>query len=232
MNAITTTSNALMPHDMNGAMQLANMMATSKLVPAHLQRSPGDCLMVIEQAMRWGMSPFAVAQCTSVVQGKLMFEGKLVSAALHGSGIMATRLNHKFSGEGEARTICVYGTLVGETEPRDVTVALKDARTNNGVWIKQPDQQLVYFATRAWARRHAPEAMLGVYSPEEFDAPTARPADPFNGTTLDAEPEPPARAVAAATPRPPKVVEKTMAGKTDEQWHQWLEKLRSACAVL
>jgi hypothetical protein len=30
---------------------------------------------------------------------------------------------------------------------------------------------LAYFGARVWARRHAPELMLGVYSPEEFDEP-------------------------------------------------------------
>lgn len=189
MNALTTNGGSLTPRDMHSAMQLANMMATGKLVPAHLQRSPGDCLMVIEQAMRWGMSPFAVAQCTSVIQGKLMFEGKLVSAALHSSGIMANRLEYEFTGEGEKRAVIARGVLRGEDKHRDITVTLKEAKTSNGMWTKQPDQQLVYFATRAWARRHAPEVMLGVYSPEEFDAaPTVA---QFTGTTIDAVPEQP-----------------------------------------
>lgn len=188
MNALTPpTGGSLIPRDMGAAMQLANMMATGKLVPAHLQRSPGDCLMVIEQAMRWGMSPFAVAQCTSVIQGKLMFEGKLVSAALHSSGIMASRLDYEFTGEGEKRAVTARGTLRGESTPREITVTLKEAKTSNGMWTKQPDQQLVYFATRAWARRHASEVMLGVYSPEEFEA---APAPEFKGTTIEAAPEP------------------------------------------
>jgi len=189
MNALTPTGGgSLIPRDMNAAMQLANMMASGKLVPQHLQRSPGDCLMVIEQAMRWGMSPFAVAQCTSVIQGKLMFEGKLVSAALHSSGIMASRLEYEFTGEGEKRTVTARGTLRGEDKPREMTCTLKEAKTSNQMWTKQPDQQLVYFATRAWARRHASEVMLGVYSPEEFDA---SPATQFAGTTIEAEPERP-----------------------------------------
>ena len=54
------------------------------------------------------------------------------------------------------------------------------------MWTKQPDQQLVYFATRAWARRHTPEVMLGVYSPEEFDTPK----DNFTGTTIEVRPDP------------------------------------------
>jgi len=44
------------------------------------------------------------------------------------------------------------------------------------VWQTQPDQQLMYHGVRVWARRHTPELMLGVYSPEEFDEPSSVPA--------------------------------------------------------
>lgn len=185
MNAIVPVgASALIPTSMEGAMRLAEMMARGKLVPSHLRDSPGDCLMVVEQSMRWGMSPFAVAQSTSVIQGKLMFEGKLVSAALHSSGLLDGRLEYDFSGEGAGRRIVVRGKIKGG-RIEEMEIKLADAKTSNQMWTKQPDQQLVYFATRAWARRHAAEVMLGVYSPEEFDA-AAQPA--FTGTTIDAEP--------------------------------------------
>lgn len=186
MNALTTTSNGLVPGNVREAMDLAEFMAGGKLVPNHLQKSPADCLMVIEQAMRWGMSPFAVAQATSVIQGKLMFEGKLVAAAVHSSGILAGRLSYEFKGAGDSRAITVSGTLKGEGAPRSIEVAFKDAKTANQMWQKQPDQQLVYHGTRVWARRHAPEVMLGVYSPEEFEAP------PMRDVTPSAPPPPPA----------------------------------------
>jgi hypothetical protein len=108
------------------------------------------------------------------------------------------------------------------------------------MWIKQPDQQLVYAGTRVWARRHAPEVMLGVYAPEEFDQ-----AAPFAGTTLDAEPEPaPVRAAAAAMAKEARVAKlakvydapareppaKSPPPRTDAQWQDWLGKLRLACA--
>lgn len=204
MNAVTkhepqtaVTNNPLMPADMNGAIRLAEMMATGKLVPQHLQRQPGDCLMVIEQAMRWGMSPFAVAQSTSVISGKLMFEGKLVAAALQSSGILSGRINYEFEGEGETRAVVVSATLRGESEPRSMRVALKEVRTTNQMWTKQPDQQLVYSANRAWARRFAPEVMLGVYSPEEFEA--EKPRDTFAGQTIEARAEPAPKVNDAAT---------------------------------
>jgi hypothetical protein len=192
MNAIIPAAPSgagMIPTDMGAAMRLAEMMSTGRLVPAHLQKSPGDCLMVVELAMRFRMSPFAVAQCTSVIQGKLMLEGKLVAAAINSSGVLEDRLAYDFSGVNDTRAVTVKGTMRGEAEPREMTVTLKEAKTTNPLWTKQPDQQLVYFATRAWARRHAPEVMLGVYSPEEFDAQTAR--DTFRGTTLDADPPAP-----------------------------------------
>ncbi len=185
--SLTTTpgGNALVPQSMDQAVRLAEMMARGKLVPSHLQGSPGDCLMVIEQAGRWGMSPFAVAQCTSVIQGKLMFEGKLVAAALHTSGALATRLNYEYSGEGASRQVVVSATLAGETEPRALPVRLADAKTNNQLWTKQPDQQLAYAGARIWARRFCPEVMLGVYAPEEMEPP--QPA--HNGPTIEARAE-------------------------------------------
>lgn len=181
-------SNALVPTSMEGALRLADMMSRWKTGPSHLINSPGDCLMVVEMAMRFGMSPFAVAQCTSVIQGKIMLEGKLVSAAVHSSGLLSKRLDYDFTGEGDKLAVTVRGTLRGEDKPRELTVALKDAKTSNQMWTKQPQQQLVYFSTRAWARRHVPEVMLGVYSPEEFEA---TPSAQFTGTTIEAEPERP-----------------------------------------
>lgn len=192
---------ALIPADASGAFKLAEMMASGKLVPAHLQRSPGDCLMVIEQAMRWGMSPFAVAQCTSVIQGKLMFEGKLVAAAIQSSGILDGRLDYEFQGDGDARKIIVRGKLKGG-DVKEIELALKDARTGNQMWTKQPEQQLVYAGTRVWGRRWAPEVMLGVYAPEEMEAPPSR--DTFSGVTIDGHSEPtPPDPVNTAPPKKP-----------------------------
>ena len=226
MNAIIPATagagSGMIPTDMGAAMRLAEMMSTGRLVPAHLQKSPGDCLMVVELAMRFRMSPFAVAQCTSVIQGKLMLEGKLVAAAINSSGVLEDRLAYDFSGVNDTRAVTVKGTMRGEAEPREMTVTLREAKTSNALWTKQPDQQLVYFATRAWARRHAPEVMLGVYSPEEFDAQTVR--DTFRGTTLDAEvdrklPTAPVEAKQAEQPKRP----------TQGQWLDALALELAAC---
>lgn len=173
-NEITVQNgnNMLAPANIEQAMKLAEMMSGAKLVPVHLQGKPADCLLVIEQASRWKMSPFAVAQSTSVIQGKLMYEGKLVAAVVNANGNLTERLSYKYDGAGDNRKVLVSGRCNGEKEPRTIEVTLKDARTQNKVWASQPDQQLMYHGARVWARRHMPELMLGVYSPEEFDEST------------------------------------------------------------
>jgi hypothetical protein len=161
---------ALVPASLEQAVKLAELMAASGLVPDHLRNQPANCLMVIEQASRWGMSPFAVAQCTSVIRGRLMYEGKLVAAVVNARGELSERLNYMYEGSGANLTVTVYGKLKGEKEPRDVKVVYKDVVTSNDCWKRQPEQQLGYAGVRFWARRHLPEVMLGVYSPEErFD---------------------------------------------------------------
>jgi hypothetical protein len=168
----------LVPATLAEAMQLANMMASSKLVPAALRDSPADCLMVIQQAVRWQMDPFAVAQECSVIQGKLMYGGKLVAAVVNSRGGLEERLSFDYAGTGETRTITVSGKVRGEKAARSVSVILRDARTNAAVWKTQPDQQLMYHGSRVWARRHVPELMLGVWSPEEFPAEAANSNQP------------------------------------------------------
>jgi hypothetical protein len=174
MNAIVPASTraaapaGLVPRDFDQAMRLAEMMARSELVPQHLQRRPADCLLVVEQAMRWQMSPFAVAQGTFVTKGKIGYAGTLMHAAVEANAPIAGHLNYHFTGEGEGRAVIVSGTLIGETNPREVEVKLREARTENVWWKKTPDQMLCYHGARVWARRHAPGVIFGAYSREEL----------------------------------------------------------------
>jgi hypothetical protein len=197
MNAIATrptggtvAHSGLMPRSFDDAMRLADMMARSELVPQHLQKKPADCLLVVEQAMRWNFSPFAVAQGTFVTKGKLGYLGSLMHAAVEQNAPVDGHLNYEFSGEGETRDVTVSGTLIGEKKPREVTVKLRDARTENQWWKKTPDQMLCYHGARVWARRHTPGVIFGAYSREELaDAMEEMPAEePRQVPNLHVEP--------------------------------------------
>ncbi|MFM2089546.1 MAG: hypothetical protein RLZZ127_35 [Planctomycetota bacterium] len=201
-----------------GIERLANLMAKMGTMPAHLQGKPADCFRIVVQAAKWRMDPFAVAECTSLVHGRMCFEGKLVAAVLQSLGALEGRLDYEIQGSGQNASITVTGTLKGSRKPQVLKGSVKEWRTNgNGSpWDKQPEIQLVYRGTRQWARLYAPEALLGVYTPDEFDAEPqdvtdrARvvPADPEDARTAapageQSQPTAPAAQPPSDPPAPP-----------------------------
>ncbi|GAA0907507.1 hypothetical protein GCM10009552_15530 [Rothia nasimurium] len=170
-NGMTTSArmNALVPTSMGEAMHLAEIMSQANLLPDHLRGKPGDCLLVVMQAQRWGMDPVSVAQCTSVVRGKLCYEGKLVAAALYATGSVEGRIKYAYSGTGRARKVVVSAVPRGEDDAVSVEGTVEQWATDNKNWTANPDDMLAYRGARQWARRHAPEALLGVYTPDELD---------------------------------------------------------------
>src|SRR5262245_2312061 len=157
----------LIPASMREAMDLAQMMAKSTVVPTAFRGKPADCLLVIMQAVRWQMDPFAVIQECSMIRDKLFYSGKLVAAVINTRGRFSRKLTYSYTSSGDNRTITVSGHLQGEQEPRTVQVRFGDAKTENKAWQTQPEQQLMYHGVRVWGRRHLPQLMLGVFSPEE-----------------------------------------------------------------
>lgn len=206
---VSSTALMLDNTSMDKMMRLADFMASGKsTLPVHLRSSPGDCLAVVMQAVSWNMSPYAVAQKTHIVNGTLGYEAQLVAAVINNSGIVKDRFNFEWFGDwkkvigkfqikkgdkGEYRVpgwqlsdedglgIRVWATLRGEAEPRVLELLLAQARVRNStLWADDPKQQLAYLGQKRWARLYAPDVILGVYSPDEFDAPAPRDMGPVN----------------------------------------------------
>jgi hypothetical protein len=169
-NQLAVIGDSLEISTMDQAIAFSSKMAEAKLLPAHLQKSPADCLRVVIQASKWRMDPFAVADKTSVINGKLNFEGQLISAVINARGNLVKRLDYSFSGQGDARVLTVSGTIKGESEPRTIELPFSLAKriNKNGQMNINPDQQATYIGARIWARRHMSELLLGVYAPDEM----------------------------------------------------------------
>lgn len=178
---VGTAAAIFSPEGMDRLVRFAELMAQSKAtVPQHLAGKLADCLAVTMQAAQWGMNPFAVAQKTHVVNGSLGYEAQLVNAVVSSSNLLATRLNYKWDGDWSKvngkndksadLTVTVWATLRGETEPRYLTISMKDAGVRNSpLWEHDPKQQLAYLCTKRWSRLHAPDVLLGVYTPDELE---------------------------------------------------------------
>lgn len=186
-NATVGTAAAIFsPEGMNQLVKFADLMAQSKAtVPAHLAGKPADCLAVTMQAAQWGMNPFAVAQKTHVVNGTLGYEAQLVNAVVSSSNLLSTRLNYRWDGDwsnvngkndkSPSLTVTVWATLKGESEPRTLTISMQQAGVRNSpLWEQDPRQQLAYLCVKRWSRLHAPDVLLGVYTPDELQEAAPR----------------------------------------------------------
>ncbi len=163
--------------------RVATVLAASPLLPDHLRGAKrGDvftpyeqnkivanAFLVVNQAVRWMMDPFALAAESYVVGGKLAFQGKVIQALVNKRAGLKTRLSYEFSGAGDDRKVTVSGTFEGETERRSVEVVLKNVKTANQLWKTDPDQKLVYNGCIKWARRFASDVVLGVLTDEDLE---------------------------------------------------------------
>lgn len=164
--------------------RIANIMARSSMIPETLRTAGtknnkvdlpfeqvlSNCFLVVNQATRWGMDPFAVISCCSVVHGRLAYEGKLVAAVLEAK--LGVALKYEWDDQrGEDLGIAVSGQLPdGRIET--ITGTVRDWKTNGDGSPWKPStyrKMLAYRGAREWARLHAPAVMLGVYSGDELE---------------------------------------------------------------
>jgi hypothetical protein len=173
---LSTQAGGLGFANMEGAMQFAKYMAISQFaVPKHLRGNPGACLAITIQAVEWKMSPFAVANKSYLVSDRLAYESQLVQAVVLQRAPIVGRFNVTFAGDGDKRTCTVTadlkdGGVRGYTSPEIGKIPVK----NSPLWKSDPDQQLFYYAGRNLCRRHFPDVLLGIYTPEELYEETRR----------------------------------------------------------
>jgi hypothetical protein len=191
MNEVTTTDRteaaganvgAMMfnPSAMNSLLAFADMMAKSSVtVPDHLKGKPADCMAIAMQAMQWQMNPFAVAQKTHIVSGRLGYEAQLVNAVVQQSNAIRGAFSYEFKGEGQALECRVGAVLRGEDSVTWGEWLRSDQVTtkNSPLWKVNPKQQLGYLQVKNWARLYTPGAILGVYTPDELDSIAPPPAN-------------------------------------------------------
>ena len=155
------------------AMEFAKLMSLADAaVPKHLRGNVGACLAVAIQGFEWSISPFAIANKSYVVSDRLCYESSIYHAVVTRRAPIKGRLRSKYAGEGESRTCSIWaevlesdgGGVAEYTSPLFGRIQPK----NSPLWKNDPDQQLFYYSVRAFARRHFPDVMMGVYTADEL----------------------------------------------------------------
>jgi hypothetical protein len=167
---------SIAPRNMAELFEFAKLMAISgPCVRPAFRGNPGACLALALQAFRTGADPFAVANKAYITTSRsgdeqIAYEAQYIHAVLNNSGKLKSRLRPSYSGTGEGRKCTIVGYVVGEEAPLEYespTIGAIPVK-NSPLWKGDPDQQLFYYSTRAWGRKHLPEVLLGMYTPDEI----------------------------------------------------------------
>lgn len=167
-------------------MEVAKIVAIAKeAIPGHLRDNVGACLAICIQASEWQMSPFAVANKSYVVKDRMAFEAQLINAVILRRAPLASRFKIEYRGDGPTRRCKVSVKVKDGNDIEVVEYESPEIRNipvqNSPLWKGDPDQQLFYYSSRAMCRRHFPDVLLGIYTPDEMAEVTMKDITPIPG---------------------------------------------------
>lgn len=173
--ALSTDAGALMvPVNGRDLLDKANAMAEAgPMVKDIFRKNPGACAGLILLCAPYRINPLQASwKCYQTKpDAPLAFEAQLITAMINTAAPISGRLKYSFTGEGPTRQVCVSAVDRDSGEVLDYLSPMKKdiGVQNSPLWKNDPDQQLCYFGARAFARRHYPEILLGVYDREEIE---------------------------------------------------------------
>lgn len=182
-----SSQHGLLLQSMGDAMEFAKLMSVAKEgVRKHCRGNAGLCLSICIQAMEWQVNPFALANKSYVVNDQICYEASLFQTIVARRAPIVGRIKMEFAGEKEKRTCRVWAELSDGTSTVEYTsppFGIINPK-NSPLWKNDPDQQLFYFSSRAFARRHFPDVMMGVYTVDEM-----MDTEPETVRTVDSRPK-------------------------------------------
>ncbi|MAN46310.1 MAG: hypothetical protein CMF04_08945 [Hyphomonas sp.] len=160
--------------DVGQVMEFAALMAgAGPMVGKVCRGNPGACAAVIMMAGRFSLDPFMLSHKAYQTNDNapMAWEAQAINAMIMGADALEEPLDYVFTGEGPDRQCTVIGRLKGTSKDREITTnkisGIKIQNSPN--WKSEPDQQLAYYGSRLWIRRHAPHVLMGVYSTDEAE---------------------------------------------------------------
>jgi hypothetical protein len=174
MNELTTTTEKapafdLSPRTFEQALQLADYMANSEMVPKQYRGRPGDCFIAIQWGLEIGLKALQAMQSIAPINGKPGLYGDAGKALLLAHGcIIDEDDTEAVKANGKAR--CKI-TRPGRP-PVQRTFSIEDAKTaglwnKEGPWKTYPYRQMAWRAFWFAARDAASDLLRGMGGYEE-----------------------------------------------------------------
>lgn len=179
--------NPFSPRNFEEVMRLAELMASSDLVPRDYQKKPGNCVIAMQMGSELGINPMQAVQNIAVINGRPSIWGDLGLAIVKSHRDFISMVETS-TGEGEAEIAkCVIERKGQPTITVEYSVA--DAKTarlwgKEGPWKTAPSRMLQMRARWFAMRDQFPDALKGISAAEEtidyvvVDAQPTRSAEP------------------------------------------------------
>ena len=147
----TTRQIGLTPQSLEAAMEMANLLAKSNMVPKDYIGNPGNIIVAIQWGAEIGLPPLQAMQNLAVINGRPALWGDAVMALVRGSGLLED-FREEVTDQGATCTVKRRGE-----QPVSRHFSVEDAK-KAGLWGKQgPWQQypkrMLQMRARSWAIR-------------------------------------------------------------------------------
>lgn len=174
MNAFTPSTNTntavnfLTPTSLQEAMQIAELLAGSDIVPKDYQRKPGNILVAMQWGAEIGLQPLQAMQNIAVINGRPSIWGDAMLALVRGSGLLDF-IKEEISEDDQKATVTVKRK---NEEPVASVFTMEDAKKagllgKQGPWTQYPKRMLKLRA-RSYALRDVfPDVLKGMAIAEE-----------------------------------------------------------------
>lgn len=187
MNQLTQTQKptfSLAPSSLQEAMDFANMLSKSNLVPKDYQGNPSNCIIAMQWGLEIGLQPLQAMQSIAVINGRPAIWGDAMLALVRGSGQL------EYIHEDPTDDGCTV-RLKRKGEPEaERTFTKEDAKKaglsgKQGPWTQYP-KRMMQLRARAFAMRDVfPDVLRGVFIAEEAQD---MPAEKHMGTADEVQP--------------------------------------------
>ena len=187
MNQLAQTQKptfSLAPSSLQEAMDFANMLSKSNLVPKDYQGNPSNCIIATQWGLEIGLQPLQAMQSIAVINGRPAIWGDAMLALVRGSGQL------EYIHEDPTDDGCTV-RLKRKGEPEaERTFTKEDAKKaglsgKQGPWTQYP-KRMMQLRARAFALRDVfPDVLRGVFIAEEAQD---MPAEKHMGTADEVQP--------------------------------------------
>lgn len=145
----------LNPENLQEALQMAEVLCKSSLIPKDFQGNPGNVLVAIQWGMELGLAPMQALQSIAVINGRPSLWGDAV-IALCKSHPICEWIREIFDEDGTA--ICTTQRR-GDPEPVERKFSVEDAKKAGligkpGPWTQYP-RRMLQMRARSWCLRDA-----------------------------------------------------------------------------